>query len=213
MEQSEIQPLYDSYHRKIAKIDLRFKRYLYSKINWKSRIICIRGARGVGKTTMLLQHILENYEDIDRTLYVSLDNLWFATHSLIELVDWADRHGIERLYLDEVHRYEGWSGVLKNIYDNYPDMSIVYTSSSLLVLDNATVDMSRRQTPYTLYGLSFREYLKLEGILEANPIELDDILNGHVRKAMEIVRKIKVAPFVRKLSGPRILSILSRIVG
>ena len=194
MEQSEIQPLYDSYHRKIAKIDLRFKRYLYSKINWKSRIICIRGARGVGKTTMLLQHILENYEDIDRTLYVSLDNLWFATHSLIELVDWADRHGIERLYLDEVHRYEGWSGVLKNIYDNYPDMSIVYTSSSLLVLDNATVDMSRRQTPYTLYGLSFREYLKLEGILEANPIELDDILNGHVRKAMEIVRKIKVAP-------------------
>ena len=194
MEQSEIQPLYDSYHRKIAKIDLRFKRYLYSKINWKSRIICIRGARGVGKTTMLLQHILENYEDIDRTLYVSLDNLWFATHSLIDLVDWADRHGIERLYLDEVHRYEGWSGVLKNIYDNYPDMSIVYTSNSLLVLDNATVDMSRRQTPYTLYGLSFREYLKLEGILKTTPIELDDILNGHVRKAMEIVHKIKVAP-------------------
>ena len=194
MEQAELQPLYDSYHRKIAKVDLRFKRYLYSQINWKARIISIKGARGVGKTTMLLQHILENYEDIDQTLYASLDNLWFATHSLMELVDWADRHGISRLYLDEVHRYEGWSRALKNIYDDYPDMSIVYTSSSLLVLDNAIVDMSRRQTPYTLYGLSFREYLDLEGIFKTETIPLEDILNHHVKKAMEIVGSIKVAP-------------------
>ena len=194
MEQAELQPLYDSYHRKIAKVDLRFKRYLYSQINWKARIISIKGARGVGKTTMLLQHILENYEDIDQTLYASLDNLWFATHSLMDLVDWADRHGISRLYLDEVHRYEGWSQALKNIYDDYPDMSIVYTSSSLLVLDNATVDMSRRQTPYTLYGLSFREYLDLEGIFKTDSIPLDDVLTHHVKKAMEIVGSIKVAP-------------------
>lgn len=195
MEQAELQPLYDSYHRKIAKVDLRFKRYLYSQINWKARIISIKGARGVGKTTMLLQHILENYEDIDQTLYASLDNLWFATHSLMDLVDWADRHGISRLYLDEVHRYKGWSQALKNIYDDYPDMSIVYTSSSLLVLDNATVDMSRRQTPYTLYGLSFREYLDLEGIFKTEAIPLEDILKHHVKKAMEIVGSIKVAPF------------------
>lgn len=194
MEQAELQPLYDSYHRKIAKVDLRFKRYLYSQINWKARIISIKGARGVGKTTMLLQHILENYEDIDQTLYASLDNLWFATHSLMDLVDWADRHGISRLYLDEVHRYEGWSQALKNIYDDYPDMSIVYTSSSLLVLDNAIVDMSRRQTPYTLYGLSFREYLDLEGICKTEAISLEDILNHHIKKAMEIVGSIKVAP-------------------
>ena len=194
MEQAEIQPLYDSYHRKIAKLDLRFKRYLYSQINWKARIISIKGARGTGKTTMLLQHILENYEDIDQTLYASLDNLWFATHSLMELVDWADRHGISRLYLDEVHRYELWSQSLKNIYDDYPDMSIVYTSSSLLVLDNATVDMSRRQTPYTLYGLSFREYLELEGIFKTEAISLDDVLMHHVKKAMNIVGRIKVAP-------------------
>lgn len=194
MEQAELQPLYDSYHRKIAKIDLRFKRYLYSQINWKARIISIKGARGVGKTTLLLQHILENYEDIDQTLYASLDNLWFATHSLMDLVDWADRHGISRLYLDEVHRYEGWSQALKNIYDDYPDISIVYTSSSLLVLDNATVDMSRRQTPYTLYGLSFREYLELEGIFKTGMIPLDDILEHHVKKAMDIVASIKVAP-------------------
>lgn len=194
MEQVELQPLYDSYHRKIAKVDLRFKRYIYNQINWKARIISIKGARGVGKTTLLLQHILENNEDIDQTLYVSLDNLWFATHSLMELVDWADRHGISRLYLDEVHRYEGWSQVLKNIYDDYPDMSIVYTSSSLLVLDNATVDMSRRQTLYTLYGLSFREYLELEDIFKTEAIPLDDVLTHHVKKAMNIVGSIKVAP-------------------
>lgn len=194
MEQAELQPLYDSYHRKIAKIDLRFKRYLYRQINWKARIISIRGARGVGKTTLLLQHILENYEDIDQTLYASLDNLWFATHSLMELVDWADRHGISRLYLDEVHRYEGWSRMLKNIYDDYPDMSVVYTGSSLLVLDNGAVDLSRRQTPYTLYGLSFREYLELEGVFKTEAISLEDVLIHHVRKAMDIVGSIKVAP-------------------
>ena len=194
MEQAELQPLYDSYHRKIAKIDLRFKRYLYNQINWKARIISIKGARGVGKTTLLLQHILENYDDIDRTLYASLDNLWFATHNLMNLVDWADRQGITRLYLDEVHRYDGWSLALKNIYDNYPDMSIVYTSSSLLVLDNATVDMSRRQTTYTLYGLSFREYLELEGILKTDAIPLDEVMRHHVKKAMDMVASIKVAP-------------------
>ena len=194
MEQAELQPLYDSYHRKIAKIDLRFKRYLYNQINWKARIISIKGARGVGKTTLLLQHILENYDDIDRTLYASLDNLWFATHNLMDLVDWADRQGITRLYLDEVHRYDGWSLALKNIYDDYPDMSIVYTSSSLLVLDNATVDMSRRQTTYTLYGLSFREYLELEGILKTDAIPLDEVMRHHVKKAMDMVASIKVAP-------------------
>ena len=194
MELAELQPLYDNYHRKIAKISLRFKRYLYDQINWESRIISIKGARGVGKTTMLLQHILENYEDIDHTLYVSLDDLWFATHNLIDLVDWADRHGIMRLYLDEVHRYEGWSLVLKNIYDNYPDMSIVYTGSSLLVMDNANVDMSRRQTSYTMHGMSFREYLEIEDIMHINPVSIDDLLPRHVKIAMEIVGSVKIAP-------------------
>ncbi|MBQ2335477.1 MAG: AAA family ATPase, partial [Victivallales bacterium] len=140
MEDIEIQQLYDNYHRKIAKISLDFKRYLYSKINWNARMIGIKGARGVGKTTLLLQHILDNYKDLDQTLYVSLDDLWFTAHKLMDLVDWADRHGITRLYLDEVHRYREWSETLKNIYDSYPDMGIVYTSSSLLAMDNAKVD-------------------------------------------------------------------------
>ena len=194
MESSDLQPLYDNYHRKIAKIDLRFKRYLYPQINWKARMIGIKGPRGVGKTTMLLQHILENYEDIDQTLYASLDDLWFASHTLVELVDWAYRHGVMRLYLDEVHRYDQWSINLKNIYDNYPDMSIVYTSSSLLVMDNAKVDLSRRQTVYTLYGMSFREFLVFGNALKLEPIPLNELIRHHVRHAMAITSAVKVAP-------------------
>ena len=195
MESIELQPLFNNYHRKIARIDLRFKRYLYDQINWSARIISIKGSRGVGKTTMLLQHILENYEDIDKTLYASLDDLWFSTHSLIDLVDWADQHGMQRLYLDEVHRYERWKETLKNIYDSYPDMSIVYTSSSLLTMDNATVDLSRRQTAYTLYGMSFREFLAFENILHYPAIALEDLLQNHVSHAMQIVRNVKVASY------------------
>ena len=194
MEDIEIQQLYDNYHRKIAKISLDFKRYLYTKINWNARMIGIKGARGVGKTTLLLQHILNNYKDLDQTLYVSLDDLWFTTHKLMDLVDWADRHGITRLYLDEVHRYKEWSETLKNIYDSYPDMGIVYTSSSLLAMDNAKVDLSRRQTLYMLYGMSFREYLAFENAVDISPLSMDELLHDHVRYAMQMMKDIKIAP-------------------
>lgn len=195
MDVTDIQPLYDTFHRKIAKVNLRFKRYLYGQIHWNARIIGIKGARGVGKTTMLLQHIKENYEDIDKTLYASLDDLWFSTHGLMDLVDWADRHGITRLYLDEVHRYENWSQTLKNIYDNYPDMSVVYTSSSILIMDYAQADFARRQTVYTLYGLSFREYLAFEDVIHIDAVPLKELLKKHVQVAMSIVSRIKVTPF------------------
>ncbi|MBP5314506.1 MAG: AAA family ATPase [Muribaculaceae bacterium] len=195
MESIELQPLFNNYHRKLAKINLRFKRYLFDQINWDARIISIKGARGVGKTTMLLQHILDTYEDIDHTLYASLDDLWFANHSLIDLVDWADQHGLHRLYLDEVHRCDRWAETLKNIYDNYPDMSVVYTSSSLLMMDNAKVDLSRRQTSYTLFGLSFREYLSFENIIHFSAISLEELLQNHKRYAMQIIQNIKIAPY------------------
>ena len=192
MDRTELMPLIENYHRKISKVSMRFKRYLYKKINWDARIICIRGARGVGKTTLLLQHILDNFDNIDDTLYASLDDLWFAEWSLMDLVDWADRQGIKRLYLDEVHRYPNWSQTLKNIYDSYPDMGIAYTSSSLLILDHAKVDLSRRQTSYNLYGMSFREYLEFNDILNEESISLEGLLTDHVKYAMRITQKCKV---------------------
>ena len=182
MENIEFKTLIDNYHRKIRRIPAKFKRYLYDKINWDARMIGIKGARGVGKTTLLMQHILNTYKDIDLTIYASLDDLWFQAHTLMELVDWADQRGIDRLYLDEVHRYPNWALNLKNIYDNYPDMKIVYTSSSILNMDNSTVDLSRRQTVYMLYGLSFREFLEFEGVIKMPALSLSELLENHVKR-------------------------------
>lgn len=194
METFEIQSLIDNYHRKVAKTPVKFRRYLYNKINWGVRMIGIKGARGVGKTTMLLQHIVDTYKDIDRVIYASLDDLWFQTHSLMDLVDWADRHGIERLYLDEVHRYPQWALVLKNIYDNYPDIRIAYTSSSILNMDNSQVDLSRRQTLYMLNGLSFREFLEFEDVAKIQPLSLAKLIEDHVKVAMDITKSQKIIP-------------------
>ena len=198
MENIEFKTLIDNYHRKIRRIPAKFKRYLYDKINWDARMIGIKGARGVGKTTLLMQHILNTYKDIDLTIYASLDDLWFQAHTLMELVDWADQRGIDRLYLDEVHRYPNWALNLKNIYDNYPDMKIVYTSSSILNMDNSTVDLSRRQTVYMLYGLSFREFLEFEGVIKMPALSLSQLLENHVKTAMEIVGQTKIATLFEK---------------
>ena len=198
MEKLDIQPLIDSYHRRLSMVMSKYHRYLYSKINWDVRMIGIKGARGVGKTTMLLQHIIENYSNVDDVLYASLDDLWFANHSVMELVDWASLQGLKRLYLDEVHRCPDWSLILKNIYDSYPSINIVYTSSSMLLIDHASVDLSRRQTLYTMNGLSFREFLEFEGVLEFSPISLEELLKGHVALALDIVRKVKVIPLFKK---------------
>ena len=155
MEHTDIQPLIDSYHRRLSAITSSFHRYLYSKINWNARMIGIRGARGVGKTTMLLQHIIENYSNVDEVLYASLDDLWFSTHSVMDLVDWASLQGLKRLYLDEVHKCENWPLILKNIYDSYPTINIIYTSSSILLTDNGTVDLSTLHVERTIFSRVF----------------------------------------------------------
>ena len=115
----------NAYHRKLATTDLRFKRYLYDRINWDVRLVGIKGARGVGKTTMLMQHIKETFDNIDDVLYVSLDNLWFENHRLEELVEFLYTHGVMHIYFDEVHKYKNWTALLKYFYDSYPDLNIV----------------------------------------------------------------------------------------
>ena len=192
MEYSDIQPLLNAYHRKLVATDLRFKRYLYDKINWDMRLIGIKGARGVGKTTMLMQHIKETFSNVDDAFYVSLDNLWFNSHNLEELVEFLYSRGICNIYFDEVHRFKDWTMALKNFYDNYPDLNIVYTGSAMLAIDNSVADLSRRQSLHTLNGLSFREYLEYEGIITVPPIELEELLTNHTGYAMEITSKTKI---------------------
>lgn len=186
MELSDIKPLIDTYHRKIMTTSLTFKRYLYSKINWNVRLLGIRGARGVGKTTLILQYIKDNFNNIDDALYVSLDNLWFNSYKLEDLVEYLYSHGIKYIFLDEVHKYPNWAVVIKNFYDNYPNLNIVYTGSAMLAIDNSKADLSRRQTLYTLNGMSFREYLEYEGVMQINPINLEDLLSNHVKLAIDI---------------------------
>ena len=192
MELADIRPIVEFYHSKLSQVSLDFKRYLYPQINWDSSVIGIMGERGVGKTTMLLQRIKEKYANPDDTFYISLDHYWFGTHELQDLIKFMYKRGITEFYIDEVHKYKGWSCILKTLVDELHDLRIVYTGSSLLEIDNAKVDMSRRQTPYTLKGMSFREYLGYDGILKINAVTLEELLANHVPIAMDIVSKTKV---------------------
>ena len=192
MELTDIRPIVEFYHSKLAQVTLDFKRYLYPQINWESRVIGIKGERGIGKTTMLLQRITEKYSNPDDTFYISLDHYWFGTHQLQDLIEFLYKRGITEFYIDEVHKYKGWSTILKNLVDQYKDLRIVYTGSSLLEIDNAKVDMSRRQTSYTLKGMSFREYLAYEDILHVDAISLENLLKNHITISIDITAKTKI---------------------
>ena len=168
MELSDIRPIVEFYHSKLSQVSLDFKRYLYPQINWDSSVIGIKGERGVGKTTMLLQRIKEKYKNPDDTFYISLDHYWFGTHELQDLIKFMYKRGITEFYIDEVHKYKGWSTILKNLVDEL------------------------QQTPYTLKGMSFREYLEYEGILKMDAVSLEDLLKNHVSIAMDIVQKTKI---------------------
>lgn len=183
------------YNRRLQGTPEGFKRYLIDKIDWRDNLIAIKGAKGTGKTTMLLQHIKESFTDKDKALYLSLDNLWFETHSINDLVEYHYTHGGTHLFLDEVHYYSKWKTLIKNINDDYPGLHVVYTGSSMLKIDSGVADLSRRQLPYTLHGMSFREYLLYEGLVEMEPISLDLLLRDHRRIAEDILSNgMKILP-------------------
>ena len=187
MNVDEYYKILDLSERRSRENNYTTKRFLLDKIDWRDRLICISGSRGCGKTTMILQHIRSSFEkDLDKALYVSLDNLWFATHSLSELADMHYINGGTHIFLDEVHYLKDWQIILKNLYDEYPKLNIVYTGSSLLRIDYESGDLSRRQITYSLPGLSFREYLYFEGIVDTKAIKLVELLENHKRIAEEI---------------------------
>jgi len=159
---------------------MSYFRSFHKAINWKSRLICIVGQKGVGKSTLMLQHI-KKYDNLDETLYVSADNMYFAGHTLYELAGNFFSQGGKRLYIDEVHKYKGWSTEIKNIYDDYPTLQLVYSGSSLLAIKKGkNADLSCRSIPYEMPGLSFREFLNIRNGWDLNTSSLEDILQGKV---------------------------------
>jgi len=172
--------LYQKFEILLQSTTTDFKRYLYDKVSWGSRMIGIIGARGVGKTTMILQHIKENL-DSKKALYVSADDLYFGENRLFDLADDFYKNAGEYLFIDEIHKYSDWSRELKNIYDSFPTLKVVFTGSSVLDILKGSADLSRRAIIYNLQGLSFREYLKLFHNYNAEVYTLEQIINNEVK--------------------------------
>lgn len=152
------------------------KRYLYRQIDWEQRLIILLGYRGAGKTTMLLQHLSSSPNE---GIYLSLDDFYFETHRLVETVASLYRLGYRLFLLDEVHRYEWWSKDLKQLFDDYEDIQLVATGSSILDITKGNADLSRRASVYQLHGLSFREYLNFKRNIDLNSLPLNEILTNH----------------------------------
>lgn len=191
-----MEQFYEQFRQRLERTDTRFVRSIMDNIHWNARLIGIKGSRGVGKTTLILQYIKLNLSaELDATLYVSLDHIWFSEHQFIHLVDEFYKRGGKYLFLDEVHKYKDWSVEIKNIYDQYPDLKVVFTGSSMLEILNARADLSRRAIIYTMQGLSFREYLELETGTHFQPCSLKDIIHDHGTIAEQILKKIKPFQF------------------
>lgn len=185
MNTADIEKVYWISENRIADTSLDFKRYLYDLVDWDSRLVCIKGARGVGKTTMMLQHMKANLPE-GAGLYVSLDNVWVDAKEVYSLAEHHLGHGGTHLFIDEVHKLESWQNLVKSLNDDLRRLKVVYTGSSLLKLEKRGGDLSRRQSSYSLAGLSFREYLKFEGVGDSPAISLETVLKDHVKIARSL---------------------------
>lgn len=198
--EEQINYLVKIFQRKLSATPMSFFRYLYPMIDWNDTLIGIKGPKGCGKSALLLQHIKEAFKgkDIEKALYVSLDNLWFSTHDVIEVVDYHYTHGGTHLFIDEIHYYKHWQTLLKNISDDYPGLHVAYTGSPMLQMESSEGDLSRRLAMYEMRGLSFREFLEYEGILQLPTFTLEQLLAEHVSIAMDICDKTKILEHFKK---------------
>ncbi len=184
--------LFEKYQKKIQNTSTVFVRSFIDDVNWNARLIGIKGARGVGKTTLLLQYMKLHFSnELEKSLYVSLDSVAFTNRNLVNLADQFVKKGGKYLFLDEVHKYANWAQELKNIYDDYPELKVVFTGSSLLEILNARADLSRRALIYHMQGLSFREYLSLETGKSFERLSLEQLLEHHLAAATLINAEIK----------------------
>ena len=175
---------------KINRFKPLFERYLFKQINWSNQLISVQGARGTGKTTLLIQYAKQLHSEKKSVVYVSMDDLYFLTNDLYGFASAFEQQGGMYLLLDEVHKYPNWSREIKLIYDDFPDLQVVFTSSSILEVYKSESDLSRRSVNYILKELSFREFLGLSKITV--PIyTLEEVVENHTQIAAELMQKIK----------------------
>lgn len=156
-----------------------YVRNFHDTISWNNRLIAIVGARGIGKTTMVLQHI-KLHEDVKTSLFVYADDIWFSSHTLYDLASQFYTEGGKTLFIDEIHKYKNWSQEIKNIYDSIPDLRVCYTGSSVLDLYRGSHDLSRRLVEYKMYGLSFREFLAIKHGITIPIHTLEQVLSNNI---------------------------------
>lgn len=166
-------------------------RYNFKKLDWSPRLFGLKGLRGVGKTTMLLQYAKYLYPKDKKSLYVTIDHPWFYENSLFSLAEQWHAEGGQLLMIDEIHKYTNWSRELKVIFDGIPELDIKFTSSSALEIFRGEADLSRRTIVRELHGLSFREYLEFFHDIQLEPVTLDDILTHCEDVEHEIAKKVK----------------------
>jgi len=176
------------FQEKIARVSTKLQRYLIHEIDLDNRLIAIKGARGSGKTTLLLQ-LAKLQFPLKATLYVSLDHIYFYENKLYDLAKQFAQLGGRYLLLDEVHKYPNWSREIKLIYDNFPELNVIFTSSSMLEIYKSESDLSRRAITYYLKELSFREFIAFETNVVLPVYPLSEILEHHNSISRELLSK------------------------
>ena len=186
-----METLFRSFRTQLEHTSTEVVRFLHDQIAWDSRLVAILGARGVGKTTLLLQHI-KLYDREDESLYVTADDFYFTKYLLFDMAYQFYNLGGKKLYIDEIHKYKDWSREVKNIYDQIPGLQVIYTGSSILDLEKGGADLSRRKVEYRLPGLSFREYLNISQGWQLPSYSLEEILAGKVEFPYKEARPLKL---------------------
>jgi len=169
----------ETYRRLIEELSLTKTRYLYPLFHIRNRLTGLIGPRGVGKTTLMLQYIKKELYKEGKCFYFTADNIYFQEITLLEFVsNLYQNEGYQIIFIDEIHKYQNWNQELKNLYDSFPSIKIVFSGSSMLDLVKGSYDLSRRAVLFHLPGLSFREYLNFACNFDLNPISLETLLQG-----------------------------------
>ena len=185
-----MESLFKRHDAYLSKVPMQYVRDFMQQINWNSRLLVIRGPKGVGKSTLMRQYVKQHFPAGDRhVLYCSADTNYFSTHTLLDLAENFVMMGGQWLFIDEVHKYPGWSREIKEIYDLYHELHIVLSGSSLIQINDGQADLSRRLMPYDMPGLSLREFIHLDTGLDIKPVSLDQLLDNPSKVCMDIISK------------------------